>query len=110
MSQYLHIISFDVPWPPNYGGIIAVFHQIRALYRKDIGIILHCFQYGDRQQARALEQYCAQVHYYPRRRWLSDHFSLKPFIVKTRQSRRLLKRLLKDDFPILFEGIHTCAF
>ena len=31
----------------------------------------------------------------------------KPYIVKSRQSDELLNRLLQDDDPILFEGLHT---
>jgi predicted nucleic acid-binding protein len=35
---------------------------------------------------------------------------LKPYIVKSRQSDALLANLLKDDYPILFEGLHTCCY
>jgi hypothetical protein len=33
-----------------------------------------------------------------------------PFIVNTRNSKELLKNLLVDDAPIIFEGLHTCYF
>jgi len=35
--------------------------------------------------------------------------STKPFIVASRSDKSLLARLLEDDMPILYEGIHTCA-
>jgi len=34
----------------------------------------------------------------------------QPFIVATRASQQLLNNLVKDDFPILFEGLHTTHF
>ncbi len=30
-DKYLHIISFDIPYPPNYGGVIDVFYKLKAL-------------------------------------------------------------------------------
>lgn len=36
-------------------------------------------------------------------------FSRKPYIVKSRSNQTLLQRLLEDDYPILFEGLHTAA-
>ena len=40
--------------------------------------------------------------------WLG--FSKTPFIVYSRKNKELYKNLSKDDFPIIFEGIHTTAF
>ena len=37
------------------------------------------------------------------------NFSLKPYIVAGRVSEDLIKNLLNDHFPILFEGLHTCG-
>ena len=71
-----------------------------------VKIHLHCFFYG-RHQAQQLEQYCESVHYYPRRSFLSN-FSTLPYIVNSRRHPALLQRLLQDDYPILFEGLHTC--
>ena len=30
-ENHLHIISFDVPYPANYGGVIDVFYRVKAL-------------------------------------------------------------------------------
>ena len=49
----LHIVSFDIPWPPNYGGIIDVFYKIRALHGAGVQIHLHCFEY-QRQQSSVI--------------------------------------------------------
>ena len=108
--MYLHIVSFDIPYPANYGGVIVIFNQIKSLHALGVKVILHCFQYGDRKPAQELEKYCAEVHYYPRSRSLWYQLSLLPFIMRTRQKRSLLRRLRKDSWPILFEGMHTSAY
>jgi len=104
----LHIISFDVPFPADYGGVIDVYHKIRALHREGVKIILHCFQYG-RKESPELKDLCAEVHYYPRKTGWRAQLSGKPYIVQSRRSEALVQRLLQDDFPILCEGLHTTA-
>lgn len=108
-GKRLHIVSFDIPVPVNYGGAIDVFYKIQALHKLGIRIHLHCFQYG-RDKAPLLEQYCEKVSYYPRirRPWL--HLSSVPYIVSSRRSRGLLRTLLSDNDPVLFEGLHTTSW
>ncbi|MEI7499505.1 MAG: glycosyltransferase family 1 protein [Bacteroidota bacterium] len=105
----LHIISFDIPFPANYGGVIDVFYKIRALHSAGVKIYLHCFEY-QRNPAPELEKYCTSVHYYLRQTGLVANFRLKPYIVSSRMSNDLIENLLKDDSPILFEGLHACGF
>ena len=104
---YLHIISFDVPYPPDYGGAIDVFYKLKALHAEGIKITLHCFEYG-RGEKKELDQYCEKVFYYKRK--MSKHLLLGslPYIVASRSSEELVKNLLKDEAPILFEGLHCC--
>lgn len=106
MVRYLHIISFDVPYPPDYGGVTDVFYKIKALKEADIKIILHCFEYG-RSRQDVLEQYCEEVHYYRRRKTVP--FRL-PYIVSSRKNDELIERLQKDNHPILMEGVHCSYF
>lgn len=108
-EKHLHIVSFSIPYPANYGGVIDVFYKLKALYTAGIKIHLHCFQY-DRPQAIELTSYCESVKYYPRNTGLSAHFSLTPYIVQSRQSPELLKNLSYDNYPILFEGLHSCYY
>ncbi|MFK7773061.1 MAG: glycosyltransferase [Saprospiraceae bacterium] len=108
-KKSLHIISFNIPYPANYGGVIDVFYKIKALKSQGINIILHAFEYG-RKPADELEKHCAKVHYYHRSLSLSKQLSTLPFIVKTRDVNTLLQNLKKDNHPILFEGLHTCYF
>lgn len=105
----LHIITFNVPYPPDYGGIIDSFYRIKTLHKLGAKIILHCFDYG-RGASPELEKYCDHVFYYPRQRHLRPFLSLLPYVVKTRTSDLLLERLLTDDYPILFDGLHTTMY
>jgi hypothetical protein len=108
-EKELHIISFDVPYPPNYGGVIDVFYKIKALAEQGVKIHLHTFQYG-RPQSAELEKYCYKVYYYQRKIYKDPFFSRLPYIVTTRNSPLLLENLLKDNHPVLFEGIHCCFY
>jgi hypothetical protein len=109
-DHHLHIVSFDVPYPPNYGGVIDVFYKIKALHSKGIKIILHNIEYPGRERAPQLEAFCEKVYYYPRRCGLNSAISLLPYIVKSRRSEELITNLLSDDYPILFEGLHSCFY
>ncbi len=108
MQNHLHIISFDIPYPANYGGVIDVYHKIRCLHEKEIRVILHCFAYGNRQAAPELEAICEKVYYYQRNTSFRNQLSLLPFNVKSRIDPELKANLLKDNYPILFEVLHTC--
>ena len=109
MQQHLHIISFDIPFPANYGGVIDIYFKIKALHEQGIKVHLHCYKYG-RQEAKELESICEKVYYYPRK--IKKSYLLKriPFIVVSRNSPVLIKNLLKDNYPVLFEGLHTCFY
>lgn len=107
MSNAINIISFDVPFPANYGGVIDVYYKLVWLKKAGIKIHLHCFTYG-RSTAPELEALCEKVYYYPRKTGLLANLSLLPYTVKSRRSKELEKNLLSNDFPILFEVLHTC--
>ena len=102
----LHIVSFDVPYPADYGGLIDVYYKLLALKKINMKVALHCFHYG-REEAQELKDVCSEVHYYPRKTGVLAQFSTIPYIVASRSDVLLLKRLNQDDAPILFEGIHT---
>ncbi|MGE0568832.1 MAG: glycosyltransferase family 1 protein [Bacteroidia bacterium] len=107
MSNHLHIVSFDVPYPPNYGGVIDVFYKLKWLHHIGIKIHLHCFQYG-REKSEELNKYCEEVIYYNRPSGLKYSLSKLPYTVATRKSDELKKNLLRDNHPILFEVLNTC--
>lgn len=109
MTKEVNIVSFDVPLPANYGGVIDVYCKIKALSDLGVKVHLHCFQYG-RGKAIQLESICESVTYYNRKKNIISFFSQIPFIVKTRSNKELLFNLAENDFPILFEGLHTTFF
>jgi len=105
-NRTVHLVSFNVPYPPDYGGVMDVFYKITSLKKQGAAVILHCFSYG-RTRSRTLERECLRVHYYRRDLNLFHLFSKEPFIVLSRCSESLLKHLLSDNHPIIFEGLHT---
>lgn len=106
----LHIVAFDIPFPPNYGGAIDVFHKVRCLSEAGVTIYLHCPQYGDRIPSKELEALCKQVWYYPRHTGLKG-ISLKyPYMVYSRRNNALLENLISINAPILFDGLSTSFY
>lgn len=106
MDKAINIISFDVPYPPNYGGVIDVFYKIKALKKLEFDIYLHTFEYG-KGESNELEKYCKKIYYYKRKSTLLSLFSIVPSIVLSRKNKRLIINLKKNNYPILFEGLHT---
>ena len=107
MNKHLHIVSFDIPYPPSYGGVIDVFFKIKALHAAGVQVHLHCFEYG-RARAKELNDICASVNYYPRKKGARFLFSESPYIVATRSSEEMMKNIMAVDAPVLFEGLHCC--
>ena len=108
MNTDLHIVSFNVPWPANYGGVMDVFYRLRALSRAGLRIHLHCYTYG-RSAAPELEPLCVEVCYYKRDMSFLRQFDRRPFIVSSRCNKELTSRLQQDNYPILLEGLHCCS-
>jgi hypothetical protein len=106
MEKHLHIISFTVPYPVDYGGVFDLFYKLPALQQQGVKIHLHCFDYGRGEQPE-LNKYCASVNYYKRKPF--QLFSALPHIVASRQNDDLLRNLLADDHPVLMEGVHCTA-
>ena len=106
-EQHLHIISFDIPYPANYGGVIDVYHRIRLLSDAGVKIHLHCFEYG-RSHSDELRALCFSVNYYKRDTSVRNLFRRTPYICCSRRSNELINNLLQDNYPILIEGLHCC--
>ncbi|MBL7924783.1 MAG: hypothetical protein JNL88_11340 [Bacteroidia bacterium] len=107
-GKKLHIVSFDVPWPADYGGVIDVFHKLRHLHAQGLEIILHCFQYG-RSESELLKKFAKAVYYYPRFTGKGKLLHAQPYIVLSRKHPELTKNLSGDGAPILFEGLHSTS-
>ncbi|MGC4103366.1 glycosyltransferase [Ferruginibacter sp.] len=107
-ERHLHIVTLDVPWPANYGGVVDLFYKLKALQQLGIKIHLHCFT-SNRQPQEELNKYCVSVDYYQRKKNLGSFSFSLPFIVKSRKNKTLIDHLKKDNYPVLLEGIH-CTY
>ncbi len=96
-----------MPFPANYGGVIDVYYKLVWLKKMGVNVHLHCFAYG-RKPSRELEVLCEKVYYYPRKTGIVSSLSSLPYTVKSRQSKELEINLLSNNFPVLFEVLHTC--
>jgi glycosyltransferase involved in cell wall biosynthesis len=106
LEKHLHIICFTIPYPVDYGGVYDLFYKLPALQAQGVKIHLHCFEHN-RTPEHELNKYCEEVCYYPR---FAGHKGVSlqlPYIVASRINETLAKRLLKDDYPILMEGVHS---
>jgi glycosyltransferase involved in cell wall biosynthesis len=105
----LHIISSDVPFPPDYGGMVDVYYKIKNLHEAGVKIYLHCFEYG-RGEPEQMKEYCEAVFYYKRKTGLKSLSLRLPYMMYSRRDDNLLNNLIKVDAPILFEGVHTTYY
>jgi hypothetical protein len=106
-NKTLHVIAFDTPYPPNYGGLVDVYYKLRSFKKQGVSVILHCF-YKEEKDITQLKALCKEVHLYKRRKF--NIFNMLPYIVWSRISHRLINRIKKDNHPILIEGIHCTGF
>lgn len=107
MNKRLHIVSFDVPYPPNYGGVIDIYYKVKELYELGVEIHLHNFISSDKKEQLALEKYCKKVYYYQRKNLFYSLISCLPYRVKSRSHKELIKNLRILEAPILFEGLQS---
>lgn len=108
-EKKLHVICHDVPYPPDFGGVVDLFYKIKALHAEGVKIKLHCFL-NKRPAQEELKNYCDEVYYYKRQTGLFGFSLREPYIVHTRACKELLNNLLKDADPVLMEGEHCSAF
>lgn len=106
-TKPLHIISFDNPFPANYGGVIDVFYKVKALHSLGYEIYLHCF-YDERSTvAPELKAITKEVYLYPKNRRFTFLFSAFPFGVISRYHKSLGEHINAIEAPILFEGLQS---
>lgn len=106
MEKILHIVSPAIPYPADEGRFLDIFYKIRALYKEGVRIHLHCFKENQPEQTE-LNKYCSTVNYY---HVGNGHKGLSftiPYNVASRYNEVLMENLLKDNYPILLEGVQT---
>lgn len=106
-KKELHIISFENPFPPDFGGVIDVYYKVKALHSLGFIIYLHCY-YEDRNEVSAeLTAITEKVYLYKKNKNPFFVFSKYPLPVVCRFDKALIGNIKKHDAPILFEGLHS---
>jgi glycosyl transferase family 1 len=108
LSQHLHIVCLDAPYPLDYGGAVDMYGKIRALHKQGVKIHLHYFDYKKRGNIQQLENYCHTIHPYKRKLGIKGFSLNTPYIVSSRINEELISNLTQDDYPVILEGVH-CA-
>ncbi len=108
-QKKLHIICFDNPYPPVYGGVIDVFYKLKALHKIGVEINLHCFVDEIPADTAALQSITESCHFYKRNNSIFNLFSKKPYSVASRSHKMLAQNLKNDNFDILFEGLQSTS-
>lgn len=104
----LHLISFDNPYPPHYGGVQDVFYKIKNLRQEGVRIFLHLFTTeAGAPDLSVLSAYCEEIYCYKRKKNFLKLLSLLPYRVLSRNAREMLHHLKKDRAPVLFEGLQS---
>jgi hypothetical protein len=104
-EKVLQIVSFDLPFPPKYGGAIDVFYKIKALNEIGYSIVLHCFVKEHHTVPPELTALIKKCYYYRLNQTIFSFFSSLPISIKSRNSKELLLNLKKIKGPILFESL-----
>ncbi|WP_133531957.1 hypothetical protein [Flavobacterium dankookense] len=107
LKKPIHIISFDNPFPPDFGGVIDVFFKVKALHEIGFTIYLHCFYQDRNVVSDELKAITQRVFLYKKNRNPFFLFSKFPFPVVCRFRDELTRNIATIDAPILFEGLHT---
>ena len=106
-NQSLHIVCFQNPYPPVYGGVIDVYYKVKALHELGVKIYFHCFVDEKTPDISALENLTEAVYVYRRKFKFFKFFSRHPFSVVSRYSTQLYKNIEAIDAPILCEGLQS---
>lgn len=109
-DRILHIVSFDNPFPPKYGGVIEVFYKIKALHEIGYKIHLHCFVNVVPNEFSELQKLCETVYFYKNKYNPFYFFSRIPFSVISRNEKKIVENLNNVEAPILFESLKTTFF
>ena len=105
--QKLHVIAFQNPYPPRYGGLIDVFYKLKALHEIGFEIYLHFFTTDNSAIHDDLHAVVSKIFVYPSQSNKLLHLLPLPFSVISRNHPQLLENLKMTVAPILFESYRT---
>lgn len=107
IEKVIHLVSFDVPFPPVYGGIIDVYGRLSALKKAGYYVILHAFSYREGTELQAEPSIYNEVYFYKRDTSVLKQLSSTPYIVNSRINRELIRNIAKREGIVLLEGLHN---
>jgi hypothetical protein len=107
MNKEIQIVAFDIPYPPDYGGVIDVYFKIKFLKENGVDVILHAFDYKGKHDWGDLPQLCKKIYSYKRKKGIIYFFHYLPYTVITRINKELNDNLLRHGTPVIFEVLHT---
>ena len=82
--KHVHVVAFDLPFPPNYGGSTDMYFKLVHLQKLGISVTLHVFLYDGKEKAPDLEKVTFKTIYYSRKRYKNPFFGKLPYIEKTK--------------------------
>ena len=106
-NKSLHIICFDNPYPPDFGGVIDVFYKVKALHSLGFTIYLHCYHDDRYVVSDELKAITSVVYLYKKNKNPLFVFSKFPLPVICRFHKDIIVNVKKHNAPILFEGLHS---
>lgn len=99
MTNHVHIICAEVPWPADHSMAIDTFCQLKELFEKGVKIHLHYFCGEQDKHPTELNRYCESIHPYNKLLCTGEQ---KDFHC----SEHLILSLKDDRYPVIFEGLH----
>lgn len=118
-APHIHVVSMDLPIPPLYGGMAEVKSQVDALLASGHSVELHAFLPASNRQA-ALESWMEahpvsdsatgpllRLWTYRRGGASTALWSRLPYILASRASVPLVRRLTSSPLPIVAHGYHS---
>lgn len=119
-SPHVHLVSMDAPVPPLYGGMAEVSSQIDALQTASFVVEVHAFV--SKKRIPEVAKIWNHLHVeatndtpgkpsvrlwlYPRNGWAS-FFQRLPYLVASRASVPLVRRLECAPLPAVLHGYHS---
>ena len=100
MSQHVHIICAEVPWPADHSKAIDSFCQIKELFEHGLKIHLHYFCSDLHCHPTELNRYCESVHKYQKKENKALLFSSDD------QEPDFQESINKDNYPVIVEGVY----
>jgi hypothetical protein len=105
----LHIITPNVPNRYAYNGSADIYWKIIAFQKLGINCILHIINRPSAipESIRALS---AHIFFYERTKGHASISFETPVNVNRLYNKRLMSKLMEDEFPILFDSIETTSY